>query len=131
MQATKLRRTGRSAFARGRKRWLYYRHDVYPADPSRHSSHTPNVQGGYQAGAAASALSLVLLVVAGAIITSVGKKALFRGIPTSGHFGKIPSKPAVALNPANFAVRGINSAIPTAFTVGLASDLLFHRTRPI
>lgn len=90
---------------------------------------TENVQSSYQAGAAAGALGLLLSLAAGAIITPLGEEAFFRGVLANALLGTMRPWIAIVLSASIFAVaHGLNPVLPTAFVVGLASGLLFHRT---
>ncbi|WP_329081461.1 CPBP family intramembrane glutamic endopeptidase [Streptosporangium sp. NBC_01469] len=85
------------------------------------SGDTQNVQTSYQAAAAAGWWSLVLALVAGAIITPLGEEGFFRGVLANPLFARYQAWIAV------FAVaHGINPILPVAFVVGVLAALLFR-----
>ncbi|MBF8193500.1 CPBP family intramembrane metalloprotease, partial [Nonomuraea sp. K274] len=91
------------------------------------SGDTQNVQTSYQAAAAAGWCSLVLALVAGAIITPLGEEAFFRGVLANALFARYHAWLAVVASAAVFAVaHGINPVLPVAFVVGVLAALLFR-----
>lgn len=96
------------------------------------SGDTQNVQADYQAGAAASLLSLSFTFIAGSIITPIGEEAFFRGVVANALFNRIPAWIAVIASAAIFAVaHGINVVLPVAFVVGILTAVLFRRSGSI
>lgn len=90
-----------------------------------------NPQGGYQAAAGAGALSLVVSLLAGALLTPLGEELLFRGVVANA-LGRYGWWAGVPLSSAVFALaHGINVILPVAFLVGVLSAVLFRRTGSI
>ncbi|MFI7610974.1 lysostaphin resistance A-like protein [Nonomuraea terrae] len=91
------------------------------------SGDAQNVQTSYQAAAAAGWWSLVLALVAGAIITPLGEEAFFRRVLANALFARYHAWIAVVASAAVFAVaHGINPILPVAFVVGVLAALLFR-----
>lgn len=71
--------------------------------------------------------SLVLALIAGAIITPLGEEAFFRGVLANALFARYRAWIAVVASAAVFAVaHGINPILPVAFVVGVLAALLFR-----
>lgn len=86
-----------------------------------------NVQGSYQAAAAGGWWSLVLSLIAGAIITPLGEEGFFRGVIANGLLAKYGAWVGVLSSAAIFAVaHGINPIMSVAFVVGILTALLFR-----
>ncbi|WP_166970877.1 CPBP family intramembrane glutamic endopeptidase [Brevibacterium atlanticum] len=88
-----------------------------------------NVQGDYQAAAAAGGVfTVILTALMGAVLTPIGEEFFFRGVLTSGllRFGPWVG---VLVSAAIFALaHGINPVLPVAFIVGIVNGILFHKT---
>ncbi|GAA2687574.1 MULTISPECIES: CPBP family intramembrane glutamic endopeptidase [Actinosynnema] len=90
-----------------------------------------NPQGGYQAAAGAGALSFVVSLLAGALLTPLGEELLFRGVVANA-LGRYGWWAGVPLSSAVFALaHGINVILPVAFLVGVLSAVLLRRTGSI
>lgn len=86
-----------------------------------------NVQGSYQAAAAGGWWSLVLALIAGALITPLGEESFFRGVIANGLLAKYGAWVGVLVSAAVFALaHGINPVLPVAFVVGILTALLFR-----
>ncbi|WP_066904720.1 CPBP family intramembrane glutamic endopeptidase [Millisia brevis] len=84
------------------------------------------VQQGYRDAASAGALSLIVAVALGGLLTPFGEEVLFRGVLANFLFRWGPWV-GVLVSAAIFAVaHGINSVMPLAFVIGLATGLLLR-----
>ncbi|GAA3408235.1 CPBP family intramembrane glutamic endopeptidase [Streptosporangium vulgare] len=85
-----------------------------------------SLQEGYRDAARAGALSLVVTIVLGGLLTPFGEEVLFRGVFASFLF-RWGTWIGVIVSAAVFAVaHGVNSIMPIAFVVGLGAGLLFR-----
>ncbi|SDT42732.1 CPBP family intramembrane glutamic endopeptidase [Microlunatus soli] len=90
------------------------------------------IQGDYQASAGAGPLFLIGTLLLGSVATPIGEEFLWRGVLANVLLRHLPGWIAVIGSAALFAVaHGINAVAPTAFVVGLATVLLFRRTRSV
>jgi uncharacterized protein len=86
-----------------------------------------NVQSTYQAAAAGGALSLIVTLIGGSLITPLGEESFFRGVVANAFLGKFPAWLAIILSAAIFAIaHGINTILPIAFIVGIFAALVFR-----
>jgi membrane protease YdiL (CAAX protease family) len=86
-------------------------------------------QSSYQAASAGGALSLVLTLIGGSILTPLGEESLFRGVVANALLARYGAWIGVLGSAIVFALfHGINTVLPSAFMVGLFAALLFRRT---
>ncbi|MFE5774493.1 CPBP family intramembrane glutamic endopeptidase [Brachybacterium sp. NPDC056505] len=89
-------------------------------------------QSSYQAASTGGALSLVLTLVGGSIITPIGEESLFRGVVANALLSRYGAWIGALASAIVFALfHGINTVLPSAFMVGLFAALLFCRTGSI
>lgn len=87
-----------------------------------------NLQADYQAAASGGALSLIVALALGAVLTPIGEEFLFRGVLATA-LDRYGPWIAVLVSAAVFAVaHGINYILPVAFIVGVVAALLLRRT---
>ncbi|MGW3957993.1 CPBP family intramembrane glutamic endopeptidase [Streptomyces sp. NPDC004752] len=90
-----------------------------------------DVQESYREAASSGIQSLAVTVVLGGILTPVGEECLFRGVLANFLYRWGPWV-AVTVSAANFAVaHGINSVMPLAFVIGIATGLLLRSSGSI
>lgn len=90
-----------------------------------------NTQADFQAAARGGGLSLLVLLVTGALFTPFGEEALFRGVIANmlNRFGRWPG---VVGSAAVFAAaHGFSVILLDAFMVGLLTGFLFRRTNSL
>jgi uncharacterized protein len=93
------------------------------------SGDTQIVQSSYQAAAAASWWSLLVTVLAGAVVTPLGEEAFFRGVLANALLARYRAWVGVVVSAAIFALaHGINPVLPAAFAVGVLAAVLFRRS---
>lgn len=93
---------------------------------------TQNVQESYQAAAAGGWWSLVLALVAGAVITPLGEEGFFRGVLANALLARFGAWAGVLVSAAVFALaHGINPIMAVAFVVGVLTAVLFRRSGSI
>ncbi|MGA6161779.1 lysostaphin resistance A-like protein [Amycolatopsis magusensis] len=84
------------------------------------------VQQSYRDAAGAGALSLVITMIFGGLLTPLGEEALFRGVLANFLF-RWGTWISVLVSAAVFALaHGINAVMPLAFVVGLSTGLLLR-----
>ncbi len=88
----------------------------------------PNTQGDFQAAAKAGALSLLVLVVSGAILTPLGEEFVFRGVFANG-LNRYGWWPGVVGSAIIFgAVHGPSVIFFNAVTAGMLTGILMRKT---
>lgn len=96
------------------------------------TSDAQNVQASYQAAASAGWWSLVLGLIAGAILTPVGEEAFFRGVVANALLTRYGPWVGIIGSAAVFAIaHGINPVLPVAFVVGVLTALLYRASGSI
>lgn len=91
----------------------------------------PNTQGDYEAAAQAGPISLMLLLVTGAILTPLGEEFVFRGVIANA-LNRYGSFAGIVLSSLIFAtVHGASVIFLDAFMVGLIAATLFRKTGSI
>ena len=91
-----------------------------------------NVQASYQAAATGGWLSLILGLVAGAILTPVGEESFFRGVVANALLTRYGAWVGIIGSAAVFAIaHGINPVLPVAFVVGVLTALLYRASGSI
>lgn len=91
----------------------------------------PNTQADFQAAAKGGALSLIMLLITGAILTPLGEELLFRGVIANA-LNKYGVWAGVVASSAIFALaHGPNVIFVLAFMVGIPAALLFRKTQSL
>ncbi|MEV7550366.1 type II CAAX endopeptidase family protein [Amycolatopsis sp. NPDC089917] len=86
------------------------------------------LQQSYRDAAGAGALSLLVTVMLGGVLTPLGEEALFRGVFANFLF-RWGAWIGVPVSAAVFALaHGVNAVMPLAFVVGLSTGLLLRRS---
>jgi uncharacterized protein len=87
-----------------------------------------NLQADYQSAAAGGVLSLIIVILVGAVLTPIGEEFLFRGVLATA-LDRYGPWIAVLVSSAIFALaHGINYILPIAFVVGVVAVLLLRKT---
>lgn len=96
-----------------------------------HLTGAGNPQGDYRSAASGSLLTLVVTILAGALLTPVGEELLFRGVLANA-LGRYSPWVSVLVSAGVFALaHGLNVILPIAFTVGVVNALLLRKTGSI
>ncbi|GAA1645970.1 CPBP family intramembrane glutamic endopeptidase [Actinoplanes couchii] len=138
--AIRIRRLDAFGFRRTQPKWLLigaafgllaYLANILVAGTYTLIAGHDNPQGGYQAAATGGALTLVIALLTGALLTPLGEELLFRGVIANA-LNRYGWWAGVLLSAAIFALaHGINVILPVAFLVGVLSAILFRRTGSI
>ncbi len=91
----------------------------------------PNTQGDFQAAAKAGVLSLLILVISGAILTPLGEEFVFRGVVANG-LNRYGWWPGVVGSAIIFgAVHGPSVIFFNAVMAGILTGILFRKTESL
>jgi membrane protease YdiL (CAAX protease family) len=87
-----------------------------------------NLQADYQAAASGGALSLIVVIAVGAVLTPIGEEFLFRGVLATALDRYGPWIAVLVSSSVFAAAHGVNYILPVAFVVGVVAVLLLRRT---